>query len=113
MLTRLALPPAQFYRWKAHYGCVNARTTARSRPIHGLTPEERQAILAYHDRDAPEAYRRLEFMMLDAGVVAVRWQKGYRVLRAAGAVDRGNAKPPLKERASCSRYGPASTATPT
>ncbi len=38
---------------------------------HWLEPWERKAIIDYFDRHPLEGYRRLSFMMLDEGVVAV------------------------------------------
>ena len=49
---------------------------------------EKQAILDYHDRHPLEGYRRLAFMMLDDDVVAVSPSSVYRVLKAAGRLDR-------------------------
>jgi transposase InsO family protein len=43
-----------------------------------------------------EGYRRLAFMMLDEDVVAVSPSSVYRVLRAAGLLDRHNTKASLK-----------------
>ena len=55
-----------------------------------MTPAERAAILAYYDTHAPEGYRRLTFMMLDADIVAVSPATVYRVLKQAGVLDRWN-----------------------
>ena len=63
---------------------------------HWLTAEERQAILRYHETHAPEGYRRMTFMMLDADVVAVSPATVYRVLTAAGVLERWNGKPSKK-----------------
>ena len=95
VLARLALAPAQFYRWAERYGRVNAHNGQIPRD-HWLLPAERQAILAYHETHAPEGYRRMTFLMLDADVVAVSPATVYRVLQAAGLLDRWNGKPSLK-----------------
>ena len=55
---------------------------------HWLTAAEREAILEYHDTHPLESYRRLAYMMIDADVVALRPATDYRVLRAAGVIDR-------------------------
>ena len=89
VLARLDVPPAQFYRWTARYGCVNRHNGQVPRD-HWLTLAERQAILDYHDTHAPEGYRRMTFMMLDADVVAVSPATVYRVLKGAGVLDRWN-----------------------
>src|SRR4029453_2327278 len=57
---------------------------------------EKQAILDFHDRHPLEGYRRLTFMMLDDDVVAVSPASVYRVLKAAGRLDRRWAKPSKK-----------------
>ena len=87
--------PTQFYRWTGRYGRVNTHNGRVPRD-HWLTPAERQAILAYHATHAPEGYRRLTFMMLDADVVAVSPATVYRVLKAAGVLDRWNGRPSRK-----------------
>lgn len=63
---------------------------------HWLTDAERRAILDYHEAHAPEGYRRMTFMMLDQDVVAVSPATVYRVLKAAGVLDRWNGKPSAK-----------------
>ena len=57
---------------------------------------EKQAILDFHDRFPLEGYRRLTFMMLDQEVVAASPSSVYRVLAAAGVLDRWNPKPSKK-----------------
>jgi len=91
VLARLGVVPAQFYRWADRRGQPNAHNGQIPR-AHWLTAEERQAILRYHDTHAPEGYRRMTFMMLDADVVAVSPATVYRVLKAAGVLDRWNGK---------------------
>jgi hypothetical protein len=55
-----------------------------------------QAILDFHDPHPLECYRRLTFMMLDQDVVAVSPATVYRVLKAAGRLDRRWAAPSRK-----------------
>jgi transposase InsO family protein len=50
----------------------------------------------YFEAHPLEGYRRLCFMMLDENVVAVSPATVHRVLRAAGLLDRWNAKPSRK-----------------
>lgn len=95
VLDRLALAPAQFYRWLDRYGRVHTPNGPIPRD-HWLVPAERDAILAYHAAHAPEGYRRLAFMMLDADVAAVSPATVYRVLKAEGRLDRWNGKPSRK-----------------
>ncbi len=95
VLRHLAVAPTQFSRWRERYGQVNAPHGPVPRD-HWLLPAEREAILRYHATHAPEGYRRLAFMLLDADVVAVSPATVYRVLRAAGRLDRWNRKPSRK-----------------
>lgn len=95
VLAQLDVVPTQFYRWTARYGRMNSHNGQTPRD-HWLTPTERLAILEYHDGHAPEGYRRMTFMMLDAEVVAVSPATVYRVLKAAGVLDRWNGKPSRK-----------------
>ena len=95
IVEHLAIAPTQFYRWAERYGRVNTHNGQIPRD-HWVTPEERAAILAYHDTHAPEGYRRITFMMLDADVVAVSPATVYRVLKAAGVLDRWNGRPSKK-----------------
>lgn len=95
VLGHLAIPPTQFYRWRERYGRENTHNGQTPRD-HWITSEERQAILDYHETHAPEGYRRMTFMMLDADVVAVSPATVYRVLKAAGVLDRWNTTPAKK-----------------
>lgn len=95
VLERLGIAPTQFHRWVGRYGRVNSHNGQTPRD-HWLTAVERQAILQYHETHAPEGYRRMTFMMLDAGVVAVSPATVYRLLKAAGVLDRWNQKPSRK-----------------
>lgn len=89
IVEHLAIAPTQFYRWTQRYGRVNTHNGQIPRD-HWVTPAERAAILAYYDTHAPEGYRRMTFMMLDADIVAVSPATVYRVLKAAGVLDRWN-----------------------
>jgi transposase InsO family protein len=57
---------------------------------------EKQAILDFHDRHPLDGYRTLAFMMLDDDVVAVSPSSVYRVLKAAGRLDRRRFSPSKK-----------------
>jgi transposase InsO family protein len=51
---------------------------------HGLTPEERERIIAFARKNRLEGHCRLTYMMIDANVVACSPASTYRVLKAAG-----------------------------
>ena len=53
---------------------------------------EKEAIEAYFLLNPKDGYRRLTFKMLDADVVAVSPSSTYRVLKAAGLLQRWNRK---------------------
>ncbi len=91
VLRHLDIVPTQFYRWTSRYGLEN-RHNGQTPREHWLTPAEHDAILHYHHAHAPEGYRRMAFMMLDADVVAVSPATVYRVLKAAGVLQRWNGK---------------------
>lgn len=82
---------SRFFDWKRRYGRVNEHNAWVPRD-HWLEPWEREAIVAYYQKHALEGYRRITFMMLDEGLVAVSPSTTYRVLRAAGLLDRWNRK---------------------
>lgn len=85
----------KFFDWKKRYGKANEHNAAIPRD-HWLEPWEREAIVRYFETHPLEGYRRLSFMMLDEDVVAVSPATVHRVLRAAGLLDRWNAKPSSK-----------------
>lgn len=85
----------KFYDWKDRYGKVNEHNGAVPRD-HWLTEAEKAAIIAYHEQHPLEGYRRLTFMMLDADVVAASPSSVYRVLHAAGLLDRWQRSPSRK-----------------
>lgn len=91
----LGLGCGKFYAWRQSYGASRESGQVVPRD-HWLEEWERQAIVDFHDRNPLEGYRRLTFMMLDADVVAVSPSSTYRVLRAAGRLDRWNRAPSRK-----------------
>jgi transposase InsO family protein len=91
----LDLQPSKFYEWQKRYGQMNAHNGKIPRDWW-LADWERTAILAFHDRNPLEGYRRLTFMMLDDDVVAVSPASVYRVLKVAGRLDRKWQKPSKK-----------------
>lgn len=84
-----ALQKGRFYDWRKRYGKANEHNGQIPRD-HWLEDAERQAILDYHDKHPLNGYRRLTYMMMDADVVAVSPSTTYRVLAAAGRLNRWN-----------------------
>jgi transposase InsO family protein len=91
----LGIHRAKFFSWQKRYGKVNEHNAHIPRD-NWITPDERQAIIAFHERHPLEGYRRLTFMMIDENVVAVSPATTYRVLHAAGLLGRWNRKPSRK-----------------
>lgn len=85
----LGIANGKYHAWHKRYGKVNEHNGKIPRD-HWLEPWERDAILAFHAKNPLDGYRRLTFMMLDANIVAVSPSSVYRVLHAAGVLDRCN-----------------------
>jgi putative transposase len=95
LLLWIGLGRSKGHDWKKRYGKVNEHNAWIPRD-HWLTEVEKKAILDFHDRHPLEGYRRLTFMMLDADVVAASPSSVYRILKAAGVLERHNGKPSKK-----------------
>jgi len=91
----LGLATSKWHSWKNRYGKANEHNAWIPRD-HWLGDDEKQAIINFHDRFPLEGYRRLTFMMLDADVVACSPASVYRILKAAGLLERHQAKPNKK-----------------
>ena len=87
LLAWLGLSTSKFHQWKQHYGAPHAHNGHVPRD-GWLAAWEKQAILDFHERHPLDGYRRLTYMMLDEDVVAVSPSSVYRVLKAAGRLDR-------------------------
>jgi putative transposase len=86
-LRALELSAGKFYDWRSRYGAVNQHNAWVPRDFW-LVEWEKQAILNYQEKYPLEGYRRLTYMMIDAGVVAVSPSSVFRVLRNAGRLRR-------------------------
>jgi transposase InsO family protein len=95
LLDWAGLETSKFHNWKKRYGKVNEHNGQIPRDWW-LEAWEKQAILDFHERFPLEGYRRLTFMMLDDDIVAVSPSSVYRVLKAAGRLDRKFIKPSKK-----------------
>jgi transposase InsO family protein len=91
----IGIARGKFFDWRKRYGKVNEHNALVPRD-HWLTVDEKLSILAFHERFPLEGYRRLTFMMLDQDVVAASPSTVYRVLSAAGVLDRWNVRPSRK-----------------
>ncbi len=95
VLQWMGVPSGTFYKWKQRYGKANEHNSWIPRD-HWLESWERDAILNFYWDHPLEGYRRLTYMMLDAGVVAVSASSVYRVLKQAGVLDRHPTRPSRK-----------------
>jgi putative transposase len=91
----IGLGTSKWHDWKKRYGKVNEHNAWIPRD-HWLEEVEKKAIVDFHDRHPLEGYRRLTFMMLDANLVAASPSSVYRVLKAAGVLEKHNVKPSKK-----------------
>ena len=87
----IGLSRSKFYFWRDRYGQANEHNALVPRD-HWLEPWEKVAIIDFHHQFSLEGYRRLTFMMLDRDVVAVSPSSTYRVLKAAGLLQRWKPK---------------------
>jgi putative transposase len=81
----IGLAKSKFHDWQTRYGQVNEHNAWVPRD-HWLEPEEKKAILDFHDQLPLEGYRRLTFMMLDRDIAAASPATVYRVLKNAGRI---------------------------
>lgn len=95
MLRWAGLSRAKFAEWIKRYGKANEHNAMVPRD-HWVTDVERARILDFHAKHPLDGYRRITFMMLDQDVVAVSPTTTWRVLSAAGVLDRWNRKPTKK-----------------
>ena len=85
----------KFFDWKQRYGKANEHNGLVPRDFW-IDAEEKAAIVAFHDKNPLEGYRRLTFMMLDQNVAAVSPATTYRILSAAGRLDHWKRRPSKK-----------------
>lgn len=105
MLAWLPLHKAKFHDWKDRYGKANEHNAHIPRDFW-LEDWERQAIIDFHGLNPLNGYRRLCYMMLDAGIVAVGPSTVRNVLKAAGLMDRWAPKPSKKGQGFTQPLGP-------
>jgi len=85
----LGITKSKYYSWNFRLGKPNEHNGQIPRK-HWILPWEREAIIEYAKAQINEGYRRLTYMMLDENVVAVSPATVYRVLKAAGLLNRWN-----------------------
>ncbi len=95
ILPWIRLQKSKFHAWKDRYGKVNSHNGKIPRDFW-LADWERQAIIDFFFANPLNGYRRLCYMMIDAGVVAVGPSTVRNVLKRAGLMDRKSGRPSKK-----------------
>lgn len=88
-LRRLSLHKSKYHEWQKRYGKVNEHNGLVPRDFW-LLEEEKTKIIDYCQRYPLEGYRRLTYMMIDDDIVYASPSSVYRVLSAAGLLQRWN-----------------------
>lgn len=89
ILAALGVSRSRYYEWVGRQGEDRLHDEpARRVPLSRLLDEERQAICAYAQCHPRIGYRKLTWMMIDAGIVAVDESSVYRVLKEADLLYR-------------------------
>lgn len=83
----IGLPRSTYFDW-ARTGGKSERPVPTCPKSHCITPEERQAVITFANKHREEGYRKLTYMMLDAGVAALRPSTVYNILREADLIGR-------------------------
>jgi transposase InsO family protein len=95
LIAWLGIPSSKYYDWRRRYGRCNEHNAKIPRS-HWLLDWEKAAILQYQQEHPEEGYRRLAYMMLDAGVVAASPSSVYRVLKNAERLRKRTGAPSPK-----------------
>jgi len=95
LLKGLDLSVGKFYDWRGRTGQANRHNGGVPRGFW-LQEWEKRAILKFQEQYSQEGYRRLTYMMMDAGLVAVSPSSVFRVLHEAGRLRKWSPKPSKK-----------------
>ena len=83
----LGLPRSTYFDW-ARTGGKSDRPKPTMPKSHYITPDERAAVIAFAREHPEEGYRRLSYMMLNAGVAVVRPSSVLRILQEEKLIGR-------------------------
>lgn len=95
LINKLSIAKGKFYDWTARFGKANEHNGQIPRDFW-LSDDEKVAVLKFHNQNPLEGYKRLTYMMLDKGVIAVSPTTIYGILKRAGVLDRKKSKPSKK-----------------
>lgn len=90
LIRGLGIGMSKFYTWCERYGKDNNHNGKIPRD-YWLQEWEKQRIIDFYREHSTEGYRRVSYLMLDKGLVAVSPATTYRVLANAGLLKRWNA----------------------
>lgn len=85
----LGISSSKYYSWIERKGVKNNHNGKTSKE-HWCLDWEKEAIIVYAKSHPVEGYRRLTYKMIDDNVVAVSPATTYRILKAAGLLNRWN-----------------------
>jgi hypothetical protein len=91
----IGIPSSKYYSWRERHGQPNKHNAKIPRG-HWLQEWEKQAILDFHRQHPDVGYRRLCYMLIDAGIVAASPSSIYRVLKEAGELTHDAPAPSQK-----------------
>jgi putative transposase len=86
-LTVLALPRSTYFMWARQRGKM-VRPLGKIPKAHYIMPDERAAVIAFARQHPGNGYKRLSYMMADAGIAAVRPSTVFTILQQAGLIGR-------------------------
>jgi transposase InsO family protein len=86
-MKKIGISSSRYYDWLKRVGKPNQHNGIIPKQ-HWILAEEREAIINYCRDRLLDGYRRLSYMMLDEDIVAVSPSTTYRVLHAAGLLNR-------------------------
>ena len=95
LLDWLGLASGKYHDWQRRYGEANRHNGLIPRDFY-LLSWERQVIVEYARAHPDEGYRRMTYMMLDAGVVSTSPSTVYRVLKSESLLQIRNTEPSRK-----------------
>lgn len=89
LIGMIGISQSKYYQWNGRIGQPNHHNSTVPKD-NWILDWERQAIIKYAKIHIGEGYRRLTYMMIDDDIAAVSPSTTYRVLKAAGLLNRWN-----------------------
>ena len=91
LVNSIGISRSKYYHWRDRYGMTNEHNSWIPRDFW-LLENEKEAIIKFCLGNPSEGYRRLTYMMMDDDIVAVSPSSVYRILRAAGLLNKWKGK---------------------